>query len=339
MGWRRLVVASSVVAMLFLGTMPAAADSVGDVADQVMCQCGCNLILSGCNMMDCGVADQMTERIRVALAAGESGDQIVAGFVADYGDQVLSAPTKEGFNLFAWYTPFVALVAGAALVYGLIYAWSRRGAEAEVASTSFSGTAADEAVYRQRLEREPGGTSVNLVLALLLAALVFGYVGYPLLGSREDEDLASEPEIDDALDDLLIKRESTFAAIQEIEFDHEVGSLSDEDYRDLDIRYKERAVNVLKELDELQQDEDLDDAVERQVQALRRGRSASQASEAAQEIETGSACPECGRAVGRDDAFCAKCGAALRLTCASCQAPLNPEDRFCAKCGVTVEAE
>jgi len=153
MGWRRWLAGLFIIAMLLARPLPTMAASIDDITDQLMCQCGCNLVLSPCNMMDCGPAADMTERIRQELAAGRSEDEIIAGFVADYGDQVLSAPTKEGFNLVAWITPFGALVVGAGLVYLLVQAWARRGSRPQPVPPSPQGAVGDEA-YRRRLERE-----------------------------------------------------------------------------------------------------------------------------------------------------------------------------------------
>jgi cytochrome c-type biogenesis protein CcmH/NrfF len=52
------------------------------------------------------------EDIAKSLASGQSEDQIVVRYVQEYGEKVLSAPTREGFNLLAWWGPYVALVAG-----------------------------------------------------------------------------------------------------------------------------------------------------------------------------------------------------------------------------------
>lgn len=55
----------------------------------------------------------MREDITKSLAAGQAEDDIIARYVAEYGEKVLSSPTHEGFNLLAWWGPYVALVLGA----------------------------------------------------------------------------------------------------------------------------------------------------------------------------------------------------------------------------------
>ncbi len=80
-----------------------------------MCYCGCSdLTVRVCT---CGTADGIRENIAGRLANGETPDEVVAAFVMQHGEQIRSAPTKSGFDLIAWVTPFLALVlAGSALV-------------------------------------------------------------------------------------------------------------------------------------------------------------------------------------------------------------------------------
>lgn len=103
----------------------------GSVADDVeaaiMCQCGCTYTLQACaSAMGCTPGEEMRRVIAAQAAEGKSEGEIIAYFVSLYGETVLAAPTKKGFNLTAWITPFLALLAGAVVVYFLIRAWSRR---------------------------------------------------------------------------------------------------------------------------------------------------------------------------------------------------------------------
>jgi cytochrome c-type biogenesis protein CcmH len=70
------------------------------------------------------MANQMRELIREKLQQGESPDQIRAYFVSRYGEWILLAPKRQGFNWVAWLLPF-----GAILVGGGVIGWVvRRGA-------------------------------------------------------------------------------------------------------------------------------------------------------------------------------------------------------------------
>ena len=62
----------------------------------------------------------ITERWR----QGQTPDEIIEYFVATYGEKVLAAPTKSGFNIVAWVTPFVVLIVGTAAVFLVARTWS-----------------------------------------------------------------------------------------------------------------------------------------------------------------------------------------------------------------------
>lgn len=84
------------------------------------CSCGCGLDVHSCQFqMQCGTAPVWSLRIRQALAAGESEEVIQAGFVADFGTQVLMLPPPEGFNLLGYLLPTAAILTAGMLV-GLI---------------------------------------------------------------------------------------------------------------------------------------------------------------------------------------------------------------------------
>ena len=48
----------------------------------------------------------------ILRTVGKSKPEVLQAMVAQYGERILAAPTKEGFNLTAWIIPFVMLVAG-----------------------------------------------------------------------------------------------------------------------------------------------------------------------------------------------------------------------------------
>ena len=144
-------------------------------------------------------------------------------------------------------------------------------------------------------------------LAIIGMSLGAGYwVGYPLLKPRKF-DSPAEPTSGDALDDLKMQKEEIYSAIKEMEFDHKMGKLSEEDYHTLKDRYRAKAIGSLEKMDDLKRKKgfsrDIGDEIEKEVLALRRGR--------------GKGTPKRGRT-----AFCTQCG--KRRT---------PGDRFCSWCG------
>lgn len=114
---------AAVAALLVLLAAPAQAAEQGvvdDISKELMCQCGCTMIVYNC---DCGTADQMRGVIREKLDGGMTRQQILDYFVGQYGETVLSAPTKEGFNITAWVMPFVGLAVGIFIVYLVLTRW------------------------------------------------------------------------------------------------------------------------------------------------------------------------------------------------------------------------
>jgi cytochrome c-type biogenesis protein CcmH len=71
------------------------------------------------------IAARMRAFIRERIAAGDSVDEIDAALVDNFGEEVLAAPPRKGFNLLAWILPLLlGAVAVAALAVALVR-WSR----------------------------------------------------------------------------------------------------------------------------------------------------------------------------------------------------------------------
>lgn len=68
----------------------------------------------------------MRAELVAALDRGDNDDLTLQSFVQKYGPTVLAAPTKTGFDRVAWITPYVALLAGLALVAFIVRAWRSR---------------------------------------------------------------------------------------------------------------------------------------------------------------------------------------------------------------------
>ncbi len=153
--YHRAVLSLGVLALLlFLSAGPAAmaGSDVDDIAGQLACQCGCGLTALACGgAMQCDVGDQMVTLISTKVKQGETREQILAYFVSQYGEKVLAAPTKQGFNLTAWITPFLAIVGGGAAVFFVLREWlTNRGIRKEFEPAA----SADLGQYGERIDRE-----------------------------------------------------------------------------------------------------------------------------------------------------------------------------------------
>src|SRR5438045_2447968 len=99
-----------------------------ELEHQIHCQCGCNLDVYTCRTTDfaCTVSPAMHADVMGLVAGGHTAQEILAAFNAVYGETVLMAPVKSGFNLVGYTMPFVALGAGAVMGSALLKRWKSR---------------------------------------------------------------------------------------------------------------------------------------------------------------------------------------------------------------------
>ncbi|MBI4266779.1 MAG: cytochrome c-type biogenesis protein CcmH [Chloroflexi bacterium] len=150
MRWVRL---STFLGLLFL--LPAfpvyaAAPAVDEVANRLVCQCGCTMILNNCTHAECQSREIMLGVIKQRISQGQSAEVIVAGFVRQYGEKVLAEPPKRGFNLTAWLSPFAGLLIGVGIIYFALRKWLKKGESHTVAADDGE----DDEPYRRRIEQE-----------------------------------------------------------------------------------------------------------------------------------------------------------------------------------------
>ncbi len=128
---------------LALAAPAAAADppTLADLEDEVICPtCQTTLELS-----NSPVATQMRTFIRQRIAAGDSKEEIKAQLVDEFGEGVLAAPTKSGFNLVAWLLPLAGLLAA---VVAVTFA-ARRYVRARPESAAATGPPLDPELERR----------------------------------------------------------------------------------------------------------------------------------------------------------------------------------------------
>ena len=65
------------------------------------------------------LAKNLRLRIDEEIAAGSTDEEIVAIFVANYGEQVLLDPPRSGWGIVLWAVPLGIAVVGGIAVYGL----------------------------------------------------------------------------------------------------------------------------------------------------------------------------------------------------------------------------
>jgi cytochrome c-type biogenesis protein CcmH/NrfF len=72
----------------------------------------------------------MHKDVLALVEGGYDAPEILAAFQSVYGERVLMAPVKSGFNLLGYTMPFIVLGAGALVVAALMRRWKSRTPEA-----------------------------------------------------------------------------------------------------------------------------------------------------------------------------------------------------------------
>lgn len=184
--------------------------------------------------------------------------------------------------------------------------------------------------------------SLLLILALLI--IVGWFVARPLF-ERPATIVSEYPDQQEhAISALLAERDRILNALQELDFDHTLGKIPEEDYPIQRAALVQQGAQVLRQLDEFTQQpasQDQEARLEAAIAAHRAdaarpaptgtdGRAAAPAGESLMVAEadddleailaarrrerqdrSSGFCPNCGRSVQKSDRFCPKCGKSL----------------------------
>jgi cytochrome c-type biogenesis protein CcmH len=109
------------VCTLLLFAVPLSAQSqvsLMEIKKSILCLCDCNMTVEACEgAMACQSSENLTREAAELIDKGMNKKQVLASFVTRYGEHILAAPTKRGFNLTAWILPFaVIIIAGFGII-------------------------------------------------------------------------------------------------------------------------------------------------------------------------------------------------------------------------------
>jgi len=155
--------------------------------------------------------------------------------------------------------------------------------------------------------------AVFILLALLI--LVALYLAQPYMERSATRVSASELE----LSALLAERDNAINALKELEFDHELGKVPEEDYPMQRAELMKRGAEALRRLDEFHADGDVTQLAEDRVESVINAHKDSLPAEDDLEAliaarrskrkgRSGGFCPNCGHPVLSSDKFCTGCG-------------------------------
>jgi cytochrome c-type biogenesis protein CcmH len=128
---RAAIVLLAALALTGSTAWPAAAQTAKSVNEQVVYDIAAQLRCVVCQNLSVAdspseMAGQMRAIIRERLAAGESPAEVERYFVDRYGEWILLAPPRRGFNLLLWLLPFAAVGVGLATAAALVWRWTHR---------------------------------------------------------------------------------------------------------------------------------------------------------------------------------------------------------------------
>ncbi len=178
--------------------------------------------------------------------------------------------------------------------------------------------------------------SILLLLALLV--LIGLFIARPLIDREAVVVSPEEDRQEHEISTLLAERDRVLTALHELDFDHAMGKIPEQDYPPQRALLLQQGADVLRKLDEYDQvvpANDIEARIEQaiaerrainvgQVEAVPESVAPVLVGDADDEVEVQLAnrrrtrqdksagfCPQCGRPIQKSDRFCPKCGYAL----------------------------
>jgi hypothetical protein len=198
---------------------------------------------------------------------------------------------------------------------------------------------------------------IALLIALLLSLAALAYVVWPLLKPGPAPVMVE----DDRLTELLGRKDAVLKAIKDLEFDYQVGKLSEEDYQLYDQRLRRQAVTLLQQIEQVAPlSANLDNELELEIARRRRVQSpaaapagaparplpvaASVAASVAAPVAVAAGSPASAGAAAPlavaegPGANAANGSGSPARFCTNCGSRLETHHKFCANCGTPVAA-
>lgn len=147
---------------------------------------------------------------------------------------------------------------------------------------------------------------MSFLIAIILSIILIIYVIIPLTENKYK--LAFVPFIkkNKKVNNLQERKNELLGALKEIEFEYQMGKLSEQDYNDLKNDYQTNALKVLRELDKKNNGKSEIDNIENEIRKYRLKKKSGSAS--AKHFKY---CPNCGKPVNTKSKFCTNCGKSL----------------------------
>jgi cytochrome c-type biogenesis protein CcmH len=116
--------AAALLAALVLAPAARASEqhpTLSEMETRVMCPV-CKTTL---DQSESSVATQIEGFISRRIRAGDTRSEIERRLVANFGPAILASPPRHGFDLLAWWLPILGVTAGALVLGGAAWHWTR----------------------------------------------------------------------------------------------------------------------------------------------------------------------------------------------------------------------
>jgi cytochrome c-type biogenesis protein CcmH len=152
-----MIRALSLLLLLLVATPAAAQPPATNVEDPRLYEVASQLRCVVCQNLSVAdspseMAQQMRALVRERLRAGDTPEQVLQYFVDKYGEWILLAPRRRGFNWLVWSAPFVSTVIGLIVIAFTIRRWTAQRRK-RLAGIATAPPAVDPAM-RERIRRE-----------------------------------------------------------------------------------------------------------------------------------------------------------------------------------------
>ena len=155
-----------------------------------------------------------------------------------------------------------------------------------------------------------------ILIGITMLVVAVPIVIKPLLN---DKSIESSNPAETGLDNLGDRHSELLLALRDLDFDHQIGKVTEEDYVALRESLLIQAATALetREKRDAEQDARLEEAIR-----LRREKQSNTRT-----------CGQCGAALEVADHFCRACGNPTETTCPKCGEKMHPNDLYCNSCG------
>ena len=122
---------------------------------------------------------------------------------------------------------------------------------------------------------------MTIAAFILIAAGILLFVFTPLFDPRDANTINQISRREARRRELIEQRDMVYEAIRELDFDHRMGKVEEDDYRQTRARYTAQAVELIKSLDKASSQADrpaapkpqgISDQIEKEIAAIRRTR-------------------------------------------------------------------